>query len=293
LLAEQLANSSRGVADLGGIPGRVQRQRESDLQTAEASLESILDQVEFDARRESDQATAAHRLAAQQLMVARQELNSILGPASDVTVELADAEEMTEPTLSRVALRAPIEGTIQDRLLSNSERVAAGQVILVIADTTNLWVEADVRENDWLAMEVDLGQPVEVLLPAIPDRQFVANILIVGRRINTSTGAAQLVARLQQTDARLRPGLFARMIVPHGQPRRLLTVQDSSVVVHEGQSFVFVQTAPSTFRRVNVETGESQNGRTVIVSGLDVQAQVVVKGAFLLKSELLLAGTEE
>ena len=118
-------------------------------------------------------------------------------------------------------------------------------------------------------------------------------VLIVGRRIDPATGAAPLVAALQGTDSRLRPGLFIRMTVPAGPPRSGVAVPERAVVVHEGKAFVFVPESERNYRRVDVEVGSTENGLTEITSGLKPGDEVAVAGVFKLKSELLLAGEEE
>jgi multidrug efflux pump subunit AcrA (membrane-fusion protein) len=51
---------------------------------------------------------------------------------------------------------------------------------------------------------------------------------------------------------------------------------------------VFVPQGDGRYRRVNIEAGADSNGLVEVKSGLDAGQQVVVKGAFTLKSELLL-----
>jgi cobalt-zinc-cadmium efflux system membrane fusion protein len=56
---------------------------------------------------------------------------------------------------------------------------------------------------------------------------------------------------------------------------------------HEGKSFVFVP-FEGGFRRVDVDTGIGTDDFVEVTRGLEVGQQVVSRGAFLLKSELLL-----
>jgi cobalt-zinc-cadmium efflux system membrane fusion protein len=97
-----------------------------------------------------------------------------------------------------------------------------------------------------------------------------------------------LVAELENDDAHYKPGMFVWVDLPQGQSRDVPTVPAAAVLRHEGQAFVFVPEGEGRYRRVNVETGAEADDRLEVKSGLDVGQQVVAKGAFTLKSELLL-----
>lgn len=291
-LASQLAASSREAASRGAISQRLQQQRESEQQASEAAVAAVLEQSLFEAKQSCKVAAAKLADAELQLKVSLQELNALLGPAAK-HVTTADLGNENSDLLSQVHLVSPIEGTVEERLLSATERVSAGDTVFTIADTTHLWAVADIRERDWFAINVEVGQQVRVTTPAIPNEAYHGRVLIIGRRIDPATGAAPLVAALQQSDSRLRPGLFIRMTVPAGPPRTAVTVPQQAVVVHEGVAFVFVPESEHSYRRVDVEVGSTEDGLTEIRTGLKPGDEVAVAGAFKLKSELLLSGEEE
>ena len=290
-LATNVAASSRGAASRGAISARLQQQRETEQQTSEAAVDTVLEHSLFEARQSCKVAEAKLADAQLQLEVSLQELNTLLGPAADqVTAEEVGQGQIT--MLSEVNLVAPIDGTVEERVFSATERVVGGDTIFTIADHSRLWAVADIRESDWSAISIAGGQEVEVWSPAIPVEKFQARVLVVGRRIDPATGAAPLVAKLERSDARLRPGLFIRMKIPAGPPRDVLAVPEQAVVAHENVSFVFVPESELKYRRVDVQVGETENGLTEIVSGLSAGDDVAVTGVFKLKSEMLLAGEE-
>ncbi|GAA5505093.1 efflux RND transporter periplasmic adaptor subunit [Novipirellula caenicola] len=287
-----IADGSREAADVGAIAGRIQTEREREKQTSEAALASLIDQALFDAKQQCKQSAAAAEAAQRDVDIALQRLNALLGPAARVVTQ-DSFSQVKNDTLSSVDLVSPIDGTVEERLLTATERVSVGVPIFTIADTSHLWAEADIRQSDWGAITVGLGQIVTITAPAIANTSFEGKVIVVGRRVDVATGAAPLVAAITSSDSRLRPGMFIRMIVPTNAARDVIAVPTKAVVVHENQTFVFVADSESEFRRVDVTTGEQQNEMTEITAGIKVGDQIVVEGVFKLKSEILLASEEE
>lgn len=291
-LGQKVVANTRPAAEQGAIAVSVQQQRETEWQTAAAALEAVLDQSLFEVRQRCASSKAQVAQGGRLVEISLQELNTLLGPAAEPATrdQFAGGDDQR---LSQVNLLAPIAGTLEERYMSVGERVAAGEAVIVVADVSSLWAVADVREHDWQAIAVEKGLAVKISSPALGEDIFPGEVLIVGRRVDPLTGAAPLIARLNVTDQRLRPGLFIRMTVPLSAPREVLAVPEQAVVVHEGQHFVFVARNQSTFQRADVTIGETQAGLTEIVDGLMPGTPVATSGVFLLKSELLLASDEE
>ncbi len=275
---------------------RVVEQRETEIQAAQAALKSILEQTRFDSERLSKESNALLEDAKRQANIAGQQLATLLGPAA--SSDEPTSESVGQPgsptiSLSEIAIVAPMEGTIEERFLSTNQRVTAGESLFVIADTKSLWAYADVRERDWSTMNAKIGQSVSIELPAIPNCSVRGKIAMFGRRVDSISGVAPLIAELDENDPRFRPGLFIRMTVATSKPRTTIIIPEKAVMTHEGKTFVFISESTNRFRRVDVEVGEKSADNIEVTSGLADGTPVVVSGAFALKSELLLSGEDE
>jgi cobalt-zinc-cadmium efflux system membrane fusion protein len=263
---------------------------------AAAALQSACEQTAFDSKRQRVAAEVAAQDARRRLEIARQHLVTLLGydePVVEATGgHTADRAPVTGASLSLVESRAPFGGTIESKRFGISERVKIGDTLLVLADTTRLWVVADLREKDWQALGMQPDQELQLEFPALPDHHLAARLYYLGREVASGKNAIPLVAFVDNPDGLLRPGLFVRVSVPLGEPREALAVPSSAVVEHEGQKFVFVAEESNEFRRADVRTGETAGPWTEIVAGLAEQTPIVVEGAFFLKSELLLEREE-
>ena len=110
----------------------------------------------------------------------------------------------------------------------------------------------------------------------------------VGATVEAESRSVPLVAELKNTDAHYKPGMFVWVDLPQGDLRQALAVPVSAVMRHDGKSFVFVPEGAERFRRVDVTTGIESGDSLEVTSGLAAGQQVVSRGAFVLKSELLL-----
>jgi membrane fusion protein, multidrug efflux system len=95
--------------------------------------------------------------------------------------------------------------------------------------------------------------------------------------VDPMTRKLPVEVELRDPEARLRPGLVARLRVETGPPRQALTVDENAVFERFRQSFVFVVQQGKAARR-EVMPGELRDGRIEILSGLQSGEQVVIAG---------------
>lgn len=283
-LANQLAIAARPLAESGSLPAKTLRERENDRHVTSAKFRSVRERTAYDITVRMQQLEASLAEADRQVMIASNHLQTLLG-AADTSLET-----ITSASLSKLEVRAPFAGTIESRSLAKLERVEQSDSLFVLANTNSLYVSADLRENDWAAMSISPGQKIMVEAPAIPDRVFEATVHYVGREVQIESNSLPLVATIDNADGVLRPGMFVRVSMPVETPKDVIAVKPVSVLQHENESFVFVAVDSHTFRRVGVSVGAGNEDWVEIKTGLDVGQSVVADGAFLLKSELLLAG---
>jgi membrane fusion protein, heavy metal efflux system len=283
LLAEELWKRSEGSGQ-SVLPAATLAERKAEHRSAEAALQAACEQSSFDAARELRLAEIDAGDTLRRLNIAREQLTTLLGYSPDtVPMEATEGD-----VLSRVEIRAPFAGTIEERNFASAERIKTSDTIFVLADTRVLWVAADVREQDWRALSLATGQEVSVEVPAIPGRKFDARIRYVGRQVAAETNSVPLVAEIANAEGLLRPGLYVRVALPFGAPKKALSVPADAIVSHEGTKFVFVRKDPTTFKRYDVNTGLQTDALVEIVSGIEPGARVVVRGAANLKAEMLL-----
>lgn len=299
LLADSLAQAAERNAKEGVVPGRIVEERLNERNNAESALLAALEEKTFEATQNCRLAEATAEDAERRLRISLQTVKTLLGrmPAgsfgSAASETLDFEEDLNAEALSLVELRAPISGTVERRVFSRSERVRPGDSLMTVADTSTLWVSADLREREWNALTLKPGDQIAVITSIAGMESLKATVHFVGREVDPLSNAVPLVATIDNRDGQLRPGMFVRVAVPGGAPRETLTVPESSILEHDRKAFVFSPEGESGFRQVAIQPGLRAHGLVEILSGLTSGEQVVVSGGFYLKSELLLQGQAE
>ena len=299
LLAESLLDSIRDNAKNGVVPGRIVEERTNTRDNAEAALLTALESLLYASKVSLRRADAIAEDAERRLQISQQAVQTLLGLSTgakpdadhDTIIETADMNSGNE-SLSLIKLRAPFAGTVERRQFSPGERVAAGDGMLTLADTSTLWVAADLRERDWNALVLKTGDEILVEIATPEAHRIPARVHFVGREVDPTSNAIPLIAVVDNSDGRLRPGMFVRVTVPLAESREALTVPESAIQEHDRQAFVFSPVAGGGFCRINIIPGMRVNDLVEIVSGLNVGESVVSSGGFYLKSEMLLEGEE-
>jgi RND family efflux transporter MFP subunit len=305
LLAAQTVSRIASVSQTGAISSRVVDERKSSLDARQAALQSTIEQTLFDADRAAREAQIRLDDAQRRWQIAANRVTTLLGMSATAVEPLAptaSAGSATPADLSIVEVRAPRAGTIEKRHFNENERVQAGAVLFDIADTKTLWIQADIRESQWNALGLKAGQMISWSSPALPHEVFEAKIVMMGREVNTQTNAIALVASVDNSYGKLRPGLYVRVELPMGETVSQIVIPESAVATHNGQTFVFVNSEAGKFVRRDVRLGQTaasamasgaSTGNVVeVLAGLNIGEKIAVSGVFHLKSELLLEAEE-
>ena len=286
-------NTNLKAATGGVVTQRMLLEQASLRDSAAATFHSACEQATFDVRQKVGKADAAYDDASRRLAVARQRLTWLTGPPANSREDLSLTDSTKEEHLSTWAVVAPFAASVEEIRVAADERVRQGEDLLLLADTTRLWVHAEIRDKDWSALKLAAKAQLQVQSPALPDQTLTATIAFIGRTVNAETHATPLVADILNDDGLLKPGMFVRVLLPDGPAIQTLAVPESAVVRHEGRIFVFVETAAREFTPRDITLGLAVDPWVEIKSGLKLGDRIVIRGTFLLKSELLLEPEDE
>jgi len=150
------------------------------------------------------------------------------------------ALEQAEFNLARTVVRAPSRGVIESLSLDVGHFAAAGQPLMTFVSTSDLWIEADLRENNLANLKP--GDSVEILLDVAPGQVFHGVIQSVGFGVSQGrSGSRGELPEVKPTTGWLRqPQRFPVVItLDDDVPRSLLRVgAQATVMVYTGRHFL-------------------------------------------------------
>jgi RND family efflux transporter MFP subunit len=135
-----------------------------------------------------------------------------------------------------------------------------------VDEPTLLGLRQRVREGKLRSVQ---EKPPEVLLGVGEgdDHPFRGTVDFLSNRVDAATGTFTVRASFPNKDRLLRPGLFARIRVPVGDPHKALLVSDACVGTNQGQKYVYVVDELSDGLRI-VEDGLKPGERVVVGDGI-------------------------
>ncbi|MGH7447814.1 MAG: efflux RND transporter periplasmic adaptor subunit, partial [Longimicrobiales bacterium] len=166
------------------------------------------------------------------------------------------------------------------------QAVQAGQPLYTIADLSEVWVEAEVREAD--AGLIAEGDAATVEVSAFPGRPLQGRVEYVYPTLQEQSRTLKARIAIANPDGRLKPGMYAtvRLSAPG---RTALTVPTSAILNTGERRVVFVDMGAGGLMPQEVEIGRVAGEYSEVLSGLEPGQRVGTSAQYMLDSESNLA----
>src|SRR5205823_3324062 len=122
---------------------------------------------------------------------------------------------------------------------------------------------------------------------------FTGRIIKLGEELDPKTRTLQIRILVQNPQGLLKPEMYATASIAEGAARAVLIVPEEALQDINGVPAVFVRKSATEFEPRTVKTGRHASGDAEITEGLKAGEAVVIKGSFLLKSQLMRRAIEE
>jgi membrane fusion protein, heavy metal efflux system len=249
----------------------------AEMEAAETALERQNLLVAAIAKKRSRTVQVAERKKQLALRTLQQKLIVLGMQSKDVTAILTNKTIDTQ-----IPISATQPGVVLERNVNPGEMVDTSKTLLVIDDLDNLWLVADVFEQDLGLVRV--GQKVAFTVDSFPNKKFQSTLTFVAGAINPETRTLAVRAEIQNEDLKLKPKMFARMKI-YVEPRRVLCVPKSAVQDAGPDKVLYILQANGKIREAPVQIGMESDQYIEIKSGASAGDQVVTAGAFNLRAE--------
>ena len=260
------------------------RKARATLTVTEKALEratALLDRGAIGAgeqqRREADNENA--RAA---LLEAEEKLH-LLG-MTEREIERLTAKTLPHAEVAQVSLRAPFRGAVIERNATIGEVIDPNKTLFTVADLSTVWVRADFPEQQ--AGRLKTGLTIELRVSAYPDSIFRGPITYVGAVIDPATRTVMARADVSNPDGRLRPEMFAEVVLVTDE-QSVLSVPRAAVQQVGSRTVAFVVQGPRRFEPRDVTLGQGSSEYIQVLTGVVAGDEVVTQGSYALKSEYL------
>ena len=191
-----------------------------------------------------------------------------------------------EARLNKKTIRAPFDGTLGIRMVDQGEYIATGTSIVEINMLDPIYVDYTLSEKD-LPM-VATGYPVVARVAAVPEHTFEGEVTAINTSVNPQTRTVRIRATLDNSENRLRPGMFATIQTRQPKDDQVVTVPRTAISYNTYGDFVFVveenDNGDLVVNRRTITTGETRDTRAAVLSGLKAGDTVVAKGLLRLRA---------
>lgn len=179
---------------------------------------------------------------------------------------------------------APIDGVVIDKMAVAGQMMKPGERIYRLADLSNVWVLAQIYENDLPFVQV--GQSATVRSTYGRDRELTGEVALILPQVEEQTRTATARIVLPNPDGDLRPGMFVDVRFRAQLADSAVLVTETAVLRSGERNTVFIARDNGRFDPREVKLGaRTQDGRYEVLEGLKEGERVVTSGQFMLDSE--------
>lgn len=211
-----------------------------------------------------------------------------IGAVSQADYDMAKlALNITQKTYYNLAentyLRSPINGVVTARNYDRGDMYSMAQPIFVVEQIQPVKMLVNISES--LFTQVHKGMEFDISVDAYPDEVFKGTVNLLYPTVSATTHTFPVEVICQNTDERLRPGMFARVTATFGTNHNVV-VPDIAVVKQQGsgEHFIYVLNADNTVTYTKVELGRRLGSRYEIISGINEGDKIVTEGQVRLKN---------
>jgi len=205
-----------------------------------------------------------------------------------ITQNAANLRRVTD-VLSKTEYKAPFDGVVTNLPVREGETVvmgiqnAPGSTLMTVADTSVITAEVKVDETD--IVNVQLGQPAEVSIDAIPKQKFKGTVTEIGRNaVLRSTGVStaqttssgqeakdfKVVVALQDPPPNILPGLSATARITTATRTTALAIPIQALTIRQ---------------RGELEPEKKGKGKVAAAAPVDAKAKEELQGVFVISNK--------
>jgi Cu(I)/Ag(I) efflux system membrane fusion protein len=200
----------------------------------------------------------------------------------DIPQEEIDRLDRQAIPMKTLTIRSPIKGIVLQKNAFAGMNVEPGMNIFVVSDLSQVWVLADIFEQD-IAF-IRMGQQAALKINAFPGRTFGGQVDFINYVLDQTTRTTKVRFDFDNPNMLLKPGMYGviELTIPIGF---VLALPEAAVIDTGTKKIVFIEKAPGVYRPIEVQLGSKGGGYYEVLKGLNENDLVVTSSQFLMDSE--------
>ena len=277
---QQESNQARKVAE---VRAAIEQER-LNLEEAEREWGRAKELFEkgFISRKEMESSEKAKENAKIKHDLAKRQLLLTLG-GNRALYEKYLQRDLNSREVDEFTIDSPLSGTVIEVDISEGEivssgatAVSGGTTLMRIADLSKMWVKTKINEVN--IGRIQVGQPVEVRLDAVPDQVYRGSVVKIspkGEKVNNIV-TYEVTIELMNSDQRLMPSMTANIDILTRVEKDVLTLPLNALEKAEGKERVLYRSPTGERQFRAVEVGAKNETMAVIRDGLQEGDLVVI-----------------
>jgi HlyD family secretion protein len=183
--------------------------------------------------------------------------------------------DAAQNVLSKSNVRAPFDGIVYSLPVKQGGFVAAGDLLLQMADLRKVMVRAFVDEPD--VGRLAPGDAIEITWDAMPGRLWRSSLTAVPStvRLRGSRNVGETTSIVDNADLRLLPNINVGVTIVAAQSEHVLVVPREAVRMDDGKPYV-LQVVGHELKRRDVETSLSNLTQIEVKKGLSARDVIAI-----------------
>lgn len=191
----------------------------------------------------------------------------------------------SKATNPRIQFVAPASGIITEIMVSEGQYITEGTAIYRLEKLNKLWIEAELYPNE--ASLIKLGDPVTIYVNGFENQPLESTVIFLSPEYRQGSQIFVLRASISNPEYLFVPGMQAEIVFEHSK-KKALTLPADAVIREENGGHVYKKTGNGIFKAQMVTTGLENFNKVEITGGIEEGDSIVVTGAYLLYSEIVL-----
>ena len=185
-----------------------------------------------------------------------------------------------------IIVYAPISGVISEINISEGQYIGEGSPVFKIENFDQLWVEAEIYPSE--ISDIKIGQMVNIQISGYENQNIKSKIEFISPQLDPQNQIITIRSSINNSENKFQPGMQANLSLSYINKKNVVSLPNDAVIRNQTGDHVWVKTAENNFEYRIVEIGAENESSVIIKTGLKIDDEVVISGAYLLTSEFIL-----